>query len=147
MYPKIHDMSKSQNFVRRMAEHFEQISLDTKTYGNGHEINFKQCNWWLETPSSVHYFDDPMSEPNPQQGDATANCQIIYENVSEVDLEEITGRRMNKDCDDGAIDSAFPDLSAHNEPDGSNFLLKVDQCLRFAHRNQTITESKRYVFI
>lgn len=45
------------NYVRRMAKHFEQIT-DTSWNDKGPHENFKQCNWWLKTPSIVTTFDD-----------------------------------------------------------------------------------------
>lgn len=45
------------SYVRRMAKQFEQFT-DTSWNENGPHENFKQCNWWLKTPSTVTTFDD-----------------------------------------------------------------------------------------
>lgn len=55
-------MSNSQSYVRKMTEHFERINSKAKSYGNGHEINFKNCEWWLDMPTSVQFFDDASDE-------------------------------------------------------------------------------------
>lgn len=46
------------SYVRRMTRQFEQMTADRLWIDKGQNENFKQCNWWLKTPSIVTTFDD-----------------------------------------------------------------------------------------
>lgn len=62
------------NYVRRMAKQFEQFTGTSWNENRAHE-NFKQCNWWLKTPSTVTTFDDfdGLSDGKCLDGDGLTN--------------------------------------------------------------------------
>lgn len=68
--------STERNYVREMAKRFEQIN-DIQSID--HVTNFKECNWWLKTPSSVTC----LNEIDP-------NKMIVINNfdASEIDSAE-----------------------------------------------------------
>lgn len=86
MYAKSIQRKDTQSFVRQMAKQFEQIGVDSTVYTSSHEANFRQCNWWLEMPSSVTCFDDLAHDPHEQ-----VNSQNLTEanTVHEIETAEI----------------------------------------------------------
>lgn len=113
MYAKSGQDTLSRNFVRQMAKQFEQISAESMSYSNSHEANFKQCNWWLDMPSSATCFDDLTSQPDNE------DCQLRYDLAGEssshgIETAEIAG------TDEIDVD-----------PEKMKFLTQVVNCLNF----------------
>lgn len=142
----------SRKFVKLMAKKFEQISTDS--YISSHEANFKQCNWWLDMPTSATCFDDlghdPQTPSNPdnhhidgaESGDNNAgnNHQygihaapvtdaIAYE-TAEIANETIHSSSASRKADETDGPEHRPS-SIDNNADKADFLQQIKQCLRF----------------
>lgn len=118
MYAKQDQGTLTRNFVRQMAKQFEQIEkikIDSTSYVNSHEANFKQCNWWLDMPSSVTCFDDPPTE--------NGNESQVHKNLVEnhvplaIDRAEIANELQNAHTPD------------NDDSEKKIFFNKIDKCL------------------
>lgn len=116
MYAKSGQDTLSRNFVRQMAKQFEQISVDSMSYVNSHEANFKQCNWWLDIPSSATCFDD-LTNPSGNDDD----CQSGYDLAGESSSAH------------GKVETA--EIAVADEidldPEKTKFFTQVANCLSF----------------
>lgn len=126
----------SRKFVKLMAKKFEQIGTDS--YISSHEANFKQCNWWLDMPTSATCFDDLGHDPQTQTGEgggggginvvAPITHAIAFETAEIANEFQSIGSSGN---DSGKGDETDGPLSIDNHPDKADFLQQINQCLRF----------------
>lgn len=140
MYTKQDQGTLSRNFVRQMAKQFEQISsIDSTSYVSSHEANFKQCNWWLDMPSSATCFDDLTSDSQPQgENDCHTHFDIAGESVvhsQDVETAEIANEFQS------SIPSSVPTI---RDRDGSSatFFRQINECLSFPPKLAKCTEEK-----
>lgn len=166
MHTNQSDGTISRKFVKLMAKKFEQISTDS--YISSHEANFKQCNWWLDMPTSANCFDDLGHDPQTQSndddhrvdgdgggsGDGGNNYQyginvapvtdaIAFE-TAEIANEIYQSSGSGGDQTDGL---EHRPLSIDNA-DKIDFLQQIKQCLRFpsaktTHHNEANKENIR----
>lgn len=124
MYAKQDQGTLTKNSVRQMAKQFEQISVDTTSYVSSHEANFKQCNWWLDMPSSAACFDDLMHDSHSQCVDIAGNSVTLA-----VDNAEIANEFQR---------TVFMDKIDNNDcSEKADFLVKIDKCLSFPTQSST----------
>lgn len=92
---------RSQNYVRKMAKQFEQINVDPiNMAANDRDANFKQCNWWLKTPSSITCFDDLCEDEQMRQ--SSNGCDGLKRNTNSVEIAEVAEENEESvDCIDG----------------------------------------------
>lgn len=140
----------SRKFVKLMAKKFEQISTDS--YISSHEANFKQCNWWLDMPTSATCFDDlahdpqtPSNEDHPNDGGGSGGNKHQYGiNVAPVtdaiafETAEIANEvlQSTKGGGDASEKGDETDGLEHrplsiDSADKGDFLQQIKQCLRF----------------
>lgn len=136
----------SRKFVKLMAKKFEQIGTDS--YISSHEANFKQCNWWLDMPTSATCFDDlghdtqtPINEGGNGDGGSGVGNQFSINVVAPIthaiafETAEIANEFQSIGSsggdDSGKGDETDGPLSIDNHPDKVDFLQQINQCLRF----------------
>lgn len=132
----------SRKSVKLMAKKFEQISAES--YISSHEANFKQCNWWLDMPTSATCFDDLAHDPQTQSNDdhhhqdgtqqydinvAPVTHAIPFE-TAEIANEFPSSGSSSVGNDSERGDETNGPLSIDN-PDKVDFLQQINQCLRF----------------
>lgn len=127
MYAKQSDGTISQKFVRQMAKKFEQISVDSTSYISSHEANFKQCNWWLDIPSSVTCFDDLANDSQAQTNEDCDQYEINTENTTHaVETAEVANEYHSaKNMDE------IEHRRSKNDPGKAIFYQQIDECLSF----------------
>lgn len=131
----------SRKFVKLMAKKFEQIGADS--FISSHEATFKQCNWWLDMPTSATCFDDLGHDPQTHTNDDRTDGNYQYGiNVAPLahaiafETAEIANEFPSSG--DGNIGRDETDGLEHrpvsiddNRPDKADFLQQINQCLRF----------------
>lgn len=124
MYTKQDQGTLSRNFVRQMAKQFESISsVDSTSYVSAHEANFKQCNWWLDMPSSIACFDDLTNDSQPQIENI---CTADYDIAGEISVHD-------QDVETAEIANEFHNTAEPPDHDESNatFFRRLDEILGF----------------
>lgn len=139
MYATQSDGTISRKFVKGMAKKFEELSKDSSL---SFEANFKQCNWWLDTKTSDHCFDDLAPDPSAPidhttNDQYTVNTDFTTHPIA-IDKAEIanevheTGNQMADDenrtiIDDQNVEHLFDQLTS---------------CLRFPSQTTNIPNEK-----
>lgn len=141
----------SRKFVKLMAKKFEQIGADS--YISSHEANFKQCNWWLDMPTSATCFDDLGQGSEGSGGGVGAgdggsavgsqfSISVVAPVTHAIPFETAEIANEFQSIGSGGDDSGKGDdidgpLSIDNHPDKADFLQQINQCLRFPSSTKT----------
>lgn len=139
MYATQSDGTISRKFVKGMAKKFEELSKETSL---SFEANFKQCNWWLDTKTSDHCFDDLAHDPSAPT-DITTNDQYtvnadITTHTIAIDKAEIANEvqeTINQMANDG-------NRTIIDDPNVEHLFDQLTSCLRFPSQTTNVPNEK-----